>query len=188
MLTKWIINLTVFFILKSHLSALAPIMQVKFAHMWFDVHSKYNAKEKQDFILGSLIHEICFLENISFIEPESFSLKEVWDSDSPFEAGKKFNLYIKNLRQRHLSRNMIAELIQGVSLEHKDFFIKLLEDEIVYDPELCIKASSYLSAISEGEIISGVKVDRLAIWHGVLYKYLNQRPSEALEVFKKYRW
>lgn len=187
MLTKRLINLTVYFILCAPLQGLAPMLQVKLAHIWFETCDKYSARERQEFVLGSLINELPHLEKSHHTSTylEGVTLKDVFHAKTSFEAGRLYNHYLRALRKRHAERNSIYDLLHGIESEKKDFFLKLLEDELMYDRQLCIKACSYLSAISEGEILTGVKVDRLAIWHGVLYKYLGQKPSESIPLFKK---
>ena len=76
-------------------------------------------------------------------------------------------------------------MISGVAKDKIYFFLQLLEDEILYAPLLCGKASSYLSGISEGEILAGIEVEKLAVWHGVMYKYFSQKPSNFVLSIEK---
>lgn len=162
------------------------IFKVRLADRWFDITEKYNDREKQEFILGALIHNISFLdtsENDDF-QPE-VTLKDIYDTHSAFDAGYKFHSFLTEKKTKLIERWDIYRLITGIPQEQMSLFLKLLEDEMAFDVKLCAKASTFLSVISIGEIMSGVEVEKLAIWHGVLYKYLSSRPSESLISLKK---
>lgn len=187
MITKLLINLIFFFILTEHLMALPATVQVHVAENWFKIIDGYGKKEKQDFILGMLFRDRELLKKLPTEEDkiEVFDLKKVYRAASAFEAGLNFSLYFRSKRASVLKKWGVEELISGISKEKICFFLQLLEDEITYAPLLCSKASSYLSGISEGEILAGIKVEKLAIWHGVMYKYFSQKPSNFVLSIEK---
>lgn len=179
MISKLLINLIFFFTISSRLFSLPAIVQVKVAEDWFKVNEKYGKKDKQDFILGSLFQDRGLLEKIPTKDVNStkIDLYHIFTTQDPFEAGGLFACYFKYKRDKVLKKWGVEQLITGIPKEKVYFFLQLLEDEIIYNPLLCGKASSYLSGISEGEILSGIQVEKLAIWHGVMYKYFSQKPS-----------
>ena len=42
-----------------------------------------------------------------------------------------------------------------------------------------------ICSIATGEILTGIEIEKLAIWHGVLYKYFSSKPSESLLSLKQ---
>ena len=187
MISKLLINLIFFFTLSSHLFSLPAIVQVQVAENWFKVSEKYGKKDKQDFILGSLFQDRGLLEKIPTkdVRSSKIELSQIYTTLDPFEAGGLFASYFKYKRDKVLKKWGVEELITGIPKEKVYFFLQLLEDEIIYNPLLCGKASSYLSGISEGEILSGIQVEKLAIWHGVMYKYFSQKPSNFVLSIEK---
>jgi hypothetical protein len=187
MITKLLINLIFFFILSEHLLALPATVKVHVAESWFKMIKGYGKKERQDFILGMLFCDRELLQTIPSDESktEVVDLKKVYTSTSAFEAGLNFSAYFKHKRGQILKKWRVEELISGVAKDKIYFFLQLLEDEILYAPLLCGKASSYLSGISEGEILAGIEVEKLAVWHGVMYKYFSQKPSNFVLSIEK---
>lgn len=179
MITKLLINLIFFFIFIDNLQAMPATVKVFVAENWFKLMEKYGKKEKQDFILGMFFDDRELLDKIPEDKDklETCDLTQVYATTIPFDAGVNFSIYFKNKRQKILKKWRVEELISGIAKDKIFFFLQLLEDEILFSPLLCGKASSYLSGISEGEILSGMKVEKLAIWHGVMYKYFSQKPS-----------
>lgn len=167
--------------------ALPATVQIHVAENWFKLINKYGKTEKQDFILGMLFHDRELLDRIPSEtgKLKLIELTEVYTSPTPFEAGLNFSLYFRNKRDKILKKWGVEDLITGIGKDKIFFFLQLLEDEILYAPLLCGKASSYLSGISEGEILSGMKVEKLAIWHGVMYKYFSQKPSNFVLSIEK---
>lgn len=169
-----------------HLGAASPMTKVYLAEKWFHVVDKYNNKEKQDFILGVLIHDIGFLEGDEdvYYNPD-VTLKDIYESESPFEAGFKFHSYVKHKKGILMEKWGVPRLITGFNDSNLYLFLKLLEDEIIYDPKFFATTSGYISLISIGEILTGIEVEKLAIWHGLLYKYLSARPSQSIRFLYK---
>jgi hypothetical protein len=187
MITKILINLIFFLGLTHYLTALPATLQVHAAENWFKLLEKYGKKEKQEFILGMLFHDRELIEKIPTDagKLDSIELSKIYLIPNPFEAGLNFSIYVRKKREKILKKWGVEEIISGVSKDKIFFFLQLLEDEIMYAPLLCGKASSYLSGISEGEILSGIQVEKLAIWHGIMYKYFSQKPSNFVLTLAK---
>lgn len=168
------------------LHSVSVIMKTNLAEKWFEVTGKYSPKEKQEFVLGTLIQTITFLDSIdpSYYD-NGVTLKEIYESDSAFDAGYKFHSYVCEKKQKLVDRWGVFHLISGIAQDQMHLFFKLLEDEILFDTKHCAKAASYLSSITTGEILTGIEVEKLAIWHGVLYKYFASKPSESLISLKQ---
>lgn len=182
MITKIIINLTVFFIITSSGFSLPAILKVQLAETWFKIDDHYKKKQRQEFILGALFGDIYLIQK-GCQEKKidvAITLKEVFEEKDPFTAGELFSSYVEAKRMKILSNWGVEEKIPTLGFITPSFFLKLLEDELLFSPLLSSKASSYLSAISEKELASSFSVEKLAIWHGVMYKYFSQKPSNLV--------
>jgi hypothetical protein len=187
MIPNFIINIIVFFISISPFTLTGVLLDVKISESWMQTVDKYNSKQKQEFILGVLMNNIHFLDEIPILREteKNVSLKQIFSTDDPFEAGSRFFHYIAEKREKTLQKWGVEEMIGVIPKNHLKVFISLLEDEVIYSKLLSGKASSYLSGISEGEILTGVRVEKLAIWHGVLYKFFSEKPSSSIMSLQK---
>ncbi len=172
------------------LEAKSIMFQVLVAEKWFNTTEKYNASEKQDFILGLLFHNIEDSKDgnkiFNSIE-EDITLEKIHADSSAFSAGFSFYSFVQNLKKKHAIRHNVYDQITGIEREYMTNFLELLEDEFVYDPKICAKAASHLSMISIGEIVTGIPIEDIAVWHGNLYNYLSIRPSENLHIIKNWQ-
>lgn len=170
----------------NYIEAASPMTKVYLAEKWFHVVDKYTNKEKQDFILGVLIHDIGFLEGDAdvYYNPD-VTLKDIYEAENPFEAGFKFHSYVKHKKEILMEKWGVSRMITGFTDGNLYLFLKLLEDEVIYDPKFFASTSGYISLISIGEILTGIEVEKLAIWHGLLYKYLSARPSQSIRFLQK---
>lgn len=162
------------------------ILQVVLVEKWFKTVQKYNTHQKQEFVLGALFHNISYLEDLNY-DPEinqNITLEDIASCEDPFKAGQIFYDYIVLKRDRLKERWSIYEHLTILPKDQRSSFLKLLEDELLYDPQTCVKAMGYLSSISDGEITTGIDIEKIAIWHGILYSYLGSKPSKALTKLK----
>lgn len=166
--------------------SISIILKVSLAESWFNIVEKYTPKEKQEFILGALIWNISFLDSNETSEYEKgITLTEVYEEKNPFEAGLKFHSYLAEKKCNLIEKWGVFRLVTGIPSDQINLFFKLLEDETLYNRKISSKASSCLSSIVIGELLTGIEVEKLAIWHGILYKYLAAKPSETLITLKK---
>lgn len=171
----------------SDLLAVGAITQVKLIEIWCNCfEEKYTQKEKQQFILGALFKNIEYLNDIShsIVWKKGVTLKDVYNARSAFEAGEKFSSYVHEKKLSIVKRWGIEQLITGISPEFIQLFLSLLEDETVHSVRVCMPAVSALSGISEEEILTGINIEQLVVWHGILYKYFKGKPSESLLLLK----
>jgi hypothetical protein len=162
--------------------AAGPITHIYLADRWVESGATYKNEEMREFIIGNLFPDIRYLGEISREDTheEGVTLDDIDNSNSPFLAGKRLHAYVDVFREACVEKWGVYNLVREFSHGHNANFLKLIEDEILYDriwPEFIIAC---LDELVEDEVATGVSTDCLLLWHLGLQTYFAQRPSQML--------
>lgn len=159
-----------------------PVFHAYIAESWIEKLEKYDEPQKRAFMLGTLFPDIRYLGGISREQTheEGISLQVLLTTRDPFLKGKRLHCFVDETRARIVHESQIFDILKGVPEEHKDTFLKLLEDEVIYSEKSWNKTLEYLEDVEERELDFGASIDLVNRWHRVLIMYFSVKPSELL--------
>lgn len=176
-----------FLILTSSLSAAGPIMHAYLTEKWIENQESYDEAQKKQMLVGSLFPDIRYLGGISREETHypNIQLHDLLDTSSPFEKGKKFHSYVDSIRSNLVIASGIQNYFPDVPREHFHTFLKLIEDEILFDDTDSFFAIDALDSIYDEEV-RVVSHEHAQNWHAKLQNYFSLRPCQLLDTLAKY--
>lgn len=169
--------------------AAAQGMHVFLAEKWLAIQEwDYTPHQKHSFILGTLFPDIRYLGVLKREETHEQHLvkQDICEQrDDPFEAGRKLHVWIDEVRESFAERwNIYEQLPASVNL-HKATFLKLLEDEIIWN-ELNIAFIQETLKYEEYKINNfNLKVEDIQKWHSLLSQYFQHSPAHMLSNLSK---
>jgi len=169
--------------LSSPLVAAGPIMHAYLGLKWLEYFApEYDEAAKQKFILGTLFPDIRYIGNISRNQthPKRVSLTSILKTKSPFEQGMQFHSYVDNVRFHFLKHHKINEQLNKLPNNHKSIFIKLAEDQMLFDKNSWFTIKKYLVSPCEEEENFELSSATVTKWHLGLTFYFSALPSTLL--------
>lgn len=160
-----------------------PYVHLYLADQFIKNFTNYEENEKKQFILGTLYPDIRYLgvqtkEDTHF---EVMTFDEVLLETSPFFAGMKFHSFVDIERAHIADQHTIYDSLEASGFPNDSAFLKLVEDEIVFQP--WDEYREYLKT-TYGEELEISKED-VVNWHRILSKYLIGPPSVFLATLEK---
>jgi hypothetical protein len=159
-----------------------PITHVYLADKWMKKEGRLDEKQQRSFIVGTLFPDIRYLGVISRekTHEQNVSLEDIQKTASDFLKGKKFHAFVDDIRAALVERWRIDDRFNSVPKEHRETFLKLLEDEILYEKINPAKISTYLDELDPEEKHFGISNADLDHWHQRLQYFFKAPPSIIL--------
>ena len=177
------INIFLFFCLTLSLNAAAPATHVYFAQVWLDCFHVEDLSSQQVFIAGTLFPDIRYLGTISrnATHERDVTPEKIRATHCLFGAGMRLHSLVDEVREKYVKQSSVLEHLQSIPKNVRVSFLKLLEDEILWDYVHCQQVVELLHIDYPQEIKAGVDRQVAQKWHKKLINYFGQRPSEFLK-------
>jgi hypothetical protein len=184
-----------FFLFAAKSEAAFPTTHLYFAEKWVAqkapvLLSKGHDFDHDEFILGNFFPDIRYMGGMTREETheKNVTVEAIENSPSWFVAGMRLHAFVDDVREDCVQKWKIYPLIEPFSMGYRETFLKLIEDEILYDRVNISFALACLMPISEGEKATGISTKSIHKWHQRLCYYLGARPQHVLNAlvwFKK---
>lgn len=170
----------------SSLSGAAPITHAYLTKSFFYHFSKYTAAEENEFMVGTLFPDIRYLGDVTRHDThchcEDICLQQVLDEPDPFTAGVKFHCYVDIVREKLLVQDGLYDKIRKNIPTNTSTFVKLAEDEILYQEKNWSDVLVALTTIYPQEREYDVPEKSIVKWHKVLTMLFSSSPSFSLNM------
>lgn len=169
----------------THLEAAAPITHAYLTKNFFKHFPKYTKEQENEFMVGTLFPDIRYLGEVSRTDThcEQMTLEEILAETNPFTAGVKFHCYVDIYREDLLVKQGIYDKLRERVPLHVASFLKLVEDEILYEKGSWSETCCSLISIHPGERAFGISDRTITKWHKLLTMLFISSPSYALNLF-----
>jgi hypothetical protein len=160
--------------------AAAPATHVAFAQLW---QSGYPVEDSHLFIAGTLFPDIRYLGTIprNKTHEKGLSSKKIRKTASSFKAGMRLHAFLDEKREVFVSNSGILSELKEIPKDMRVFFLKLVEDEIIWDQVDFNHVRQSLGIVFEEEIAI-VDVETVIAWNQSLLRYFEQKPSDYFEL------
>jgi hypothetical protein len=142
--------------------------------------------DQNAFFAGTHWPDIRYITDINRSTTHKFSgdgLDYVLDTDSSFELGRRFHVFVDREREKHMKKHDAYRFIKNGPL--KTQMLKIIEDHIMFDQlKGRFDAEEVFGRIYEEERNFLVKESDIITWHNLLRTYLDQ--SSWLTAFRYY--
>ncbi len=165
------------------LLAAGPIMHAYLGLKWLEHFApEYEEAAKREFILGTLFPDIRYIGKIprNHTHIKKISLAKISKTKTPFEQGMQFHSYVDNIRFHFLKHHKIQKQFNQLPKKHKSIFIKLAEDQAIFDESNWFSIKKYLINPCEAEENFELNSATITKWHLGLTFYFNALPSTLL--------
>lgn len=163
-----------------------PFLHIYLANAWMTACQKYDSQEAQLFILGTLFPDIRYMAYIPRVTTHILGIRldELLFMNDPFLAGMYFHSFVDIFRANFIQKKGISTLLDTIPTQHKEMFLKLVEDDIVYAMDLWDSALDALKYFPQSEReqaqLRHISYTTLKQWHDTLYTLFTVRPSVFL--------
>lgn len=163
--------------------AAAPVTHAILAEKWMDLHEHYDDDQKRSFILGTLFPDIRYLGVItrSQTHEKGVTLQKLKENQSEFTKGKRLHAFVDKAREALVVKWKIYQRLKNVPGHRKSLFLKLLEDEILFDRQAWNDIRRYLSHLHQEERDQGIKDEDIRRWHTNQLRAFRAPPSIYLK-------
>lgn len=168
--------------------AAGPIMHAYLADKWIHTREHYTSEQKGSFIRGTLFPDIRYLGVLSRKEThiKEVSLQDLKSEKNPFIKGTKFHAFVDEEREKMVVKWGVYDKLKNIpGQSYISTFLKMLEDEILYQDSNWSDVKEYLTSLDEDEKHMKVSTDTLVRWHKMLIDSFNTLPSKQFERLSK---
>lgn len=177
---KWLL---LFSFLTFSLFGGGPLTHALMAQKFLKAYPPMSEGDRLDFIHGTLFPDIYYLKSTPRERTHylGVSIDRVLGANSPFLAGVLFHAWVDERRALWLKGGGMERFLHDVPDESKNFFVKLLEDEILYPR---VDRKSVQSALQRpvAEALSIVPQTELDTWHVLMGQYFTFRPYAIVKM------
>lgn len=163
--------------------AAGPVTHAYLAQKWISSNEKYNNQEESSFIRGTLFPDVRYLGVISRKDTHDMglSLQDIKCDVSPFSKGKKLHSFVDEKREKFVVKSKIFDQLKNVpGQKYMGTFLKLLEDEVLYQKGTWAKTRAALRVVDDSEMAYKIKTEEMMKWHLVLSAAFYMPPSKYL--------
>ncbi len=162
--------------------AAAPITHAYLAKKFFKAYPDFSAEERNAFMVGTLFPDIRYIsdnarENTHY---EDVSLDDVIHEENPFIAGIKFHCYVDEQREQYVVENQIYAKTIPYSSDFYFTYLKLAEDELLFDKYNWYDVCLALQTIYPEELNWGIQEKIVVKWHKLLTLVFVNPPTSLL--------
>lgn len=170
--------------------AAAPLMHLCLASKFLALHgTKYTPDQKNSFLRGTSFPDIRYLGCIARekTHDKDVTLQTISTTVSPFEAGKKFHVWVDEVREQLIEQWRIYEILSELSKSphhNRGLFLKLIEDAVLFNntSNKALDALMLFSTIDPEAHEYGISSKKIVQWHAILTTYLSIQPSWLLKL------
>lgn len=134
---------------------------------------KINIPDKDAFLVGTSFPDIRYITNIERSITHKFDssdLNYVFNTDSSFEMGRRFHVFVDQKREKYMKEHKVYKFIKP-NLP-KTHTLKIVEDHILYPRLLAFDAHQVFYKIYDEELKYGLSKEEIRKWHDILETYL----------------
>lgn len=161
--------------------AAAPLVHLCLASKYLELHGRrYTSEQKNSFLRGTSFPDIRYLAHIprERTHDSSVTLQTIYTTPSPFEAGKKFHVWVDEQREQFMKDWKMYDTLNKIDnppQKQKALFLKLIEDAVLFNNSTnkTIDAITLFSTIDAEEKNYGIRDEKLRQWHAILTIYLS---------------
>lgn len=168
--------------------AAGPVTHAYLAQKWNRYQAHYKAQDSDAFMCGTLFPDIRYLGVIKreATHVEHPTLKAIAKESSPFESGKTLHAFVDEEREKIVEQwDMYQHLNNVPGQKYKTIFLKLLEDEILFQKQDWAHVKQALELVDEHEKNYEINDESLLKWHKLLINAFTVSPSEHLASLAK---
>lgn len=136
----------------------------------------HDITDKNAFIAGTSFPDIRYISPVKRSITHKFlghNLSYVFNAKTPFEAGRRFHVFVDMAREQHMRENNAYRFVKSGPL--KTQMLKLIEDHILFDRlKGKLNEKEIFSHIYDEEKAFLVPHEDLLMWHSLLQTYLDQ--------------
>jgi hypothetical protein len=154
-----------------------------FVELWMEKKGGFDLRERNALIAGTLFPDIRYLGTVSRNKTHErrVTVKKINDSRTFFQKGMRLHVFLDERRNLIVKKWKILEKLVDIEGPKREFFLKLVEDEILWDqihPEWAIEAlkEPYREACLQIGSLQTVQA-----WNLSLQDYFGNRPSVFLK-------
>ncbi|NGX42372.1 MAG: hypothetical protein K940chlam7_00652 [Chlamydiae bacterium] len=187
MINYFRILIFVIFALGFSLEAAAPGSHLFFAEWWIDANGIFDQNCRDEFIIGNLFPDIRYLGTVKrrMTHVKGVNKDDIKNADSYFRAGILLHSFVDEEREKFVKKYKIFKKLDFIPKKGRVFFLKLLEDEILWENINLPQAQSALESIYPEEADTGVDLETINEWHSLMIDYFKQKPSVLLKNLKE---
>lgn len=171
-----------FLLLCLPLSAAGPVTHAYLAKRFLYHFPKYNEQQQTEFMIGTLFPDIRYLGHIERSEThyDQMPLHKVLRESSAFQAGVKFHSYVDLVRDQFIRTTYKPLHNQELSKSEFRLYLKLIEDQILYNFYNWQDCCDGLEIIYPEE--TAYKIDEATIlkWHSLMKVSFTYPPHKVL--------
>lgn len=163
--------------------AAAPVTHAVLAEKWIAMHENYNDEQKRSFILGTLFPDIRYLGIVTRNQTheKGITLQKLLETQSEFNKGKRLHAFVDKARENLVVKWKIYHRLKNVPGHRKATFLKLVEDEILFNRKDWNEIRRFLSFLHPEEKAFGIKDEHLRKWHTNQLRAFRAPPSLYLK-------
>ena len=170
-----IIRLLLLMTLLSTLEAAAPATHLLFAQRWLEHDT---TSERDTLIVGTFFPDIRYLGTIprKATHEKGLTIKKIKETTSAFKKGMRLHAYLDEEREFFIEVCSIFDHLKAIPKNVRVLFLKVLEDEILWDQIDSQAALRSLSTVYP-EQLELVDEETATAWHASLRDYFEHCPS-----------
>lgn len=164
--------------------AAAPATHVYFAQIWLNDCYIHDLQSQKMFIVGTLFPDIRYLGTISreATHERGVTPEKIRTTQCLFCAGMRLHSFVDEVREKFIQKSKIMDHLHSIPKNVRVLFLKVLEDEILWDQVYCQNVVEALDINYPQEVEAGVDLITAQKWHKELINYFSQRPSEFFKL------
>lgn len=174
-----------FLVFAFQLQAAGPLMHLFLAECWAYCRTEnFNDEDLEAFYNGTSYPDIRYLARTDEDKTHMkvYSSNDVDKAATPFLKGVALHSLVDELRNQVIQESGIYGLLQDyVDLEHRETFLKLIEDEVLWEHCEGRKYIPYLMTTLDVECDKEVSHEAVERWHGFIMLYLQAPPSQSIQ-------
>jgi hypothetical protein len=142
----------------------------------------YTSAQKREFLLGTVFPDIRYLGGVKKAQThfQGVTLKKIQQAPTPFEQGMLLHSFVDDYRNTIVKKNSIYKKAKEVPSKLQQTFLKLVEDQLLYDQLSSREFFTFFSTIPEGEKKFNISPETLLQWHTGLTLYFTLSPQRML--------
>lgn len=175
--------LFLFSLLATHaLMAAGPLTHIFLAEEFLQHLQPCSCKESALFYQGTLFPDIRYIGEVTREETHisNVSFDTLLRAKSSFYAGMQLHAFIDLWREELIEQLGLYDKIRHLAAPYEATFLKILEDELLYQQKSLPKELPHAFSISDEELSIGISFTTLNRWNRILSFYCNQSPLETL--------
>jgi len=170
--------------------AAAPLTHLCLASKFLTLHcTHYTPEQRNSFLRGTSFPDIRYLGGIARekTHDKDVTLQTISTTTSPFEAGKKFHVWVDEVREQLVEQWNVYKTVTELSKSshnNRGLFLKLIEDAILFNNtnNKTFDALMLFSIIDPEALQYGISRIKILEWQTILIAYLSIQQNWLLKL------